>query len=71
MALDVPTLDKARGLMQLLDNVWFFKVGWQLALTAGLFELLKTLKRSPWPGKARCSLISNWPGTSEILWPTW
>jgi len=44
--LDVPTLDQARGLMQLLDNVWFFKVGWQLVLAAGLLELLKTLKEA-------------------------
>lgn len=49
VALDVPTVDEALRIVERLDNVSFFKIGWQLfwaCVTAGsLPDLLKGLHR--------------------------
>ena len=44
VALDVPTLVEARHMVQLLNNVYFFKVGWQLVLESGLYPVLESLQ---------------------------
>lgn len=44
MALDLPTAADALGVVDLLPNVSFFKVGYQLFMTGGLQELLQTLR---------------------------
>jgi len=36
VALDVPTVDEALRIVEQLNNVSFFKVGWQLFMTGGL-----------------------------------
>ena len=43
VALDVPTVDEALRAVQELDNVSFFKVGFQLFMTGGLPTLLQSL----------------------------
>ena len=43
VALDVPTHDEALRLVDTLDNVSFFKVGWELALVGNLYEFLERL----------------------------
>jgi orotidine-5'-phosphate decarboxylase len=45
VALDVPTVDEARTIVEQLDNVSFFKVGWQLFITGGLPTLLQSLRQ--------------------------
>lgn len=44
VALDVPTPEEALGLVGTLDNVSFFKVGWQLFIAGNLPWLLNQLK---------------------------
>ena len=44
VALDLPTHDAALRMVQELDNVSFFKVGWQLLFAGDLFALLKSLQ---------------------------
>ena len=44
VALDVPTVDEALGIVERLDNVSFFKVGLQLFMTGGLPTLLEALR---------------------------
>ena len=44
VALDVPTLDEARDMVCQLANVYFFKVGWQLVLTVGVYPVLESLR---------------------------
>jgi orotidine-5'-phosphate decarboxylase len=43
VALDVPSIDDAIRVVDTLDNVSFFKVGWQLFITGNLFELVKRI----------------------------
>ena len=45
VALDVPTVDEAFGIVERLDNVSFFKVGLQLFMTGGLQALLQSLSQ--------------------------
>lgn len=45
VALDVPTVDEALTVVERLDNVSFFKVGWQLFITGGLPTLLHSLRQ--------------------------
>jgi len=44
VALDVPTIDEALDVVRRLDNVTFFKVGWQLFMTGELPRLLGELR---------------------------
>lgn len=44
VALDVPALDAAHQMVRLLDNVYFFKVNWQLILEVGVYPLLESLQ---------------------------
>jgi orotidine-5'-phosphate decarboxylase len=44
VALDVPTIQEAAALVGMLDNVSFFKVGWQLFMTGQVPELLERLR---------------------------
>src|SRR5438105_8292138 len=44
-ALDVLTVDEALNIVEQLDNVSFFKVGWQLFMTGGLPTLLQSLRQ--------------------------
>src|SRR5438105_11436778 len=44
-ALDVLTVDEALNIVEQLDNVSFFKVGWQLFMTGGLPTLLQALRQ--------------------------
>src|SRR3984893_2540910 len=44
VALDVPTHDRALELVDLLDNVGFFKVGLELLLAADLLRFLQRLR---------------------------
>jgi orotidine-5'-phosphate decarboxylase len=44
VALDVPTIQEATALVKTLDNVSFFKVGWQLFMTGQVPELLERLR---------------------------
>lgn len=44
VALDVPTAKEALGLVERLDNVSFFKIGWQLFMTGDLRWLLEQLQ---------------------------
>jgi orotidine-5'-phosphate decarboxylase len=44
VALDVPTSDEALRTVDQLDNVSFFKVGWQLFLAGDLVRLLERLR---------------------------
>ena len=46
VALDVPTVDMALQTVEQLDNVSFFKIGFQLFLTGGLPQLLQTLRKT-------------------------
>jgi orotidine-5'-phosphate decarboxylase len=43
VALDVPTSDEALRSVEQLDNVSFFKVGWQLFMTGDLMRILERL----------------------------
>ena len=43
VALDVSTAQEAMEVVDKLDNVSFFKVGWQLFLAANMFEILRKL----------------------------
>ena len=43
VALDVPTAKEAIEIVEKLDNVSFFKIGWQLYLSGDISELLKRL----------------------------
>ena len=45
VALDVPAVDEALRVVELLDNVSFFKIGLQLFITGGLPTLLEALRR--------------------------
>ena len=45
VALDVSTVDEALRIVEQLDNVSFFKVGWQLFMTGGLPTLLQSLRQ--------------------------
>jgi hypothetical protein len=45
VALDVPTVDEALGIVEQLDNVSFFKIGLQLFMTGGLPTLLQSLRQ--------------------------
>jgi orotidine-5'-phosphate decarboxylase len=45
VALDVPTVGEALGIVEQLDNVSFFKIGWQLFMTGGLPTLLESLRQ--------------------------
>ena len=44
VALDLPSHDAARSMVQTLDNVSFFKVGWQLVFAGDLFAFLKSIQ---------------------------
>ncbi len=44
VALDVPTSDEALRRVEQLDNVSFFKIGWQLFVTGDLVRLLERLR---------------------------
>jgi orotidine-5'-phosphate decarboxylase len=44
VALDVPSVDEALRAVEQLDNVSFFKIGWQLFITGGLPTLLQSLR---------------------------
>ena len=44
VALDVPTVREALALVERLDNVSFFKVGWQLFITGEVRALLERLR---------------------------
>jgi orotidine-5'-phosphate decarboxylase len=44
VALDVPTVSEAFALVDALDNVSFFKVGWQLFMTGEVRSLLERLR---------------------------
>ena len=43
VALDVPTHDAALKMVDTLENVSFFKVGWELAFAGDLFAFLTRL----------------------------
>lgn len=45
VALDVPSVDEALRLVDVLDNVAFFKIGLQLFVTGGLPTLLQALRQ--------------------------
>lgn len=44
LALDVPTVREALSLVDALDNVSFFKIGWQLFMTGEALSLLDRLR---------------------------
>lgn len=44
VALDVNTADEALEVVDVLDNVTFFKIGWQLYITGDVFRLLERLQ---------------------------
>jgi orotidine-5'-phosphate decarboxylase len=44
VALDVPTVDEALALVDRLDNVSFFKIGWQLFMTGEVRRLMERLR---------------------------
>jgi orotidine-5'-phosphate decarboxylase len=44
VALDVPTIGEALTVVKRLDNVSFFKVGWQLFMTGEILRLLDDLR---------------------------
>ena len=46
VALDVPTVDEAKNLVETLgDTVCFYKIGLELFMAGGYFELLEWLTR--------------------------